>query len=240
MWKYSAKCSIITTDMNNTNDIISAYIENLYIYRNEALKELRNFAEQNHVPIILKDTEGLLRALMKLKKPAQVLEIGTAVGYSSCVFVDACGCNVTTVELESNMADTAELNIRNLGFEKCIKVVRGDAIEYLDRLNKESESKENIRFDAVFIDAAKSHYREFWDLSMPFVSQDGIIICDNVLMKGMTASEEFDTKHRYKTSIRNMRDFITYINGLDYAETTILPVGDGVSVSLINKRHPNK
>ena len=226
--------------MNITNDIISAYIENLYIYRNEALKELRNFAEQNHVPIILKDTEELLRALIKLKKPARVLEIGTAVGYSSCVFADACRCMVTTVELDDKMADIAEHNIRSFGFEEKIKVVRGDAAEYLKQLAQRPQSEAGSTFDMVFIDAAKSHYREFWDLSMPFVSQDCIVICDNVLMKGMTASDEFDIKHRYKTSIRNMREFITYINKLDYAETAVLPVGDGVSVSLLNKHHPDK
>ena len=221
--------------MNITNDIISAYIENLYTNRNEELLELRGFAEQNHVPIIMKDTEGLLKTLMKLKKPAHVLEIGTAVGYSSCVFADACGCQVTTVETNEEMADIAEENIRNFGLDNKINVVRGDARDLLRQLQNLTESEEKGQFDIVFIDAAKSHYRDFWDLSLPLLTNEGVIICDNVLQKGMTASDEFDTKKRYKTSIKKMREFLIYINGLENVETTVLPVGDGVSVSVINK-----
>ena len=213
--------------MNITNDIIGAYIGDLYVNDNNKLMELRTFAEEKHVPIIQKDTEGLLRALLKLKKPAIVLEIGTAVGYSSCVFADCCGCRITTVEADENMADIAETNIAELGFGDEIKVLRGDARQVLEGLQGE-------KFDVAFIDAAKSHYREFWDLIIPLMNRDGLIICDNILMKGMTASDEFDTRGRYKTSIRKMREFVQYINNLDYADTTVLPVGDGVSVSVLD------
>ena len=213
--------------MNITNDIIGAYIGDLYVNDNNKLMELRAFAEEKHVPIIQKDTEGLLRALLKLKKPAIVLEIGTAVGYSSCVFADCCGCRITTVEADENMADIAETNIAELGFADEIKVLRGDARQVLEGLQGE-------KFDVAFIDAAKSHYREFWDLIIPLMNRDGLIICDNILMKGMTASDEFDTRGRYKTSIRKMREFVQYINNLDYADTTVLPVGDGVSVSVLD------
>ena len=210
--------------MNITNDIIVAYIGDLYVNDNNKLMELRTFAEEKHVPIIQKDTEGLLRALLKLKKPAIVLEIGTAVGYSSCVFADCCGCRITTVEADENMADIAETNIAELGFGDEIKVLRGDARQVLEGLQGE-------KFDVAFIDAAKSHYREFWDLIIPLMNRDGLIICDNILMKGMTASDEFDTRGRYKTSIRKMREFVQYINN---ADTTVLPVGDGVSVSVLD------
>ena len=213
--------------MNITNDIIGAYIGDLYVNDNNKLMELRTFAEEKHVPIIQKDTEGLLRALLKLKKPAIVLEIGTAVGYSSCVFADCCGCRITTVEADENMANIAETNIAELGFGDEIKVLRGDARQVLEGLQGE-------KFDVAFIDAAKSHYREFWDLIIPLMNRDGLIICDNILMKGMTASDEFDTRGRYKTSIRKMREFVQYINNLDYADTTVLPVGDGVSVSVLD------
>ena len=89
----------------------------------------------------------------------------------------------------------------------------------------------------VFIDAAKSHYREFWDLAVPLCKDDAVIICDNILMKGMTASDEYDKGRRYKTSIRKMREFVIYINSLDYADTCVLPVGDGVSISVIDKKY---
>ena len=216
--------------MNITNEIISAYIDNLYVNENAKLEELREFAESRGVPIILKDTEKLLKVIMKLKEPARVLEIGTAVGYSSCVFADCCGCRVLTIESDEESAKAARTNIENLGFADLVEVVQGDARDVLAALD------EKEKYDILFIDAAKSHYREFWDLAMPLMKEECMVICDNVLMKGMTASDEYDERGRYKTSINRMRDFIEYINGLDYADTAVLPVGDGVSISLISKK----
>ena len=215
--------------MNITNEIISAYIDNLYVNENRDLEELREFAERQNVPIILKDTEKLLKVIMRLKQPARVLEIGTAVGYSSCVFADCCGCKVLTIESDEESAETARANIENLGFQDLVEVFTGDAREVLETLSVEDG------FDILFIDAAKSHYREFWDLAMPFMKEESMVICDNVLMRGMTASDEYDERGRHRTSIKRMREFIDYINDLDYAETAVFPVGDGVSISLIDK-----
>jgi predicted O-methyltransferase YrrM len=166
---------------------------------------------------------------MKLKEPARVLEIGTAVGYSSCVFADCCGCRVLTIESNEETAKAASANVENLGFAELVEVRCGDARDVIKTLDPDR------RFDMMFIDAAKSHYREFWDLALPLMKDHCMVICDNVLMKGMTASDEFDTKGRYKTSIKRMREFIEYINSLDYADTTVLPVGDGLSISIIDK-----
>ena len=216
--------------MNITNEIISSYIDNLYVNENRRLEELREFAEERHVPIILKDTEKLLKVIMRLKEPARVLEIGTAVGYSSCVFADCCDCSVLTIESDEETAKAARINIENLGFADQVRVMTGDARDVLKCLDTEE------KFDILFIDAAKSHYREFWDLALPLLKDESMIICDNVLMSGMTVSDEYDERGRHRTSINKMRDFITYINSLDYAETAILPVGDGVSISLISKQ----
>lgn len=218
--------------MNITNTTVAAYIDELYRCDNANLKNLREEAVQNHVPIILKDTENLLKVLLNLKKPARVLEIGTAVGYSSCIFTDCCGCNVTTIELDENTAEKARDNISRFGFSDKIEVLTGEGSEVLKSLqNKFSEGNER-KYDIAFVDAAKSHYREFWDLIQPLLADDGIIICDNVLQKGMTASDEFDTRKRYKTSIRHMRNFINYITSLDDYDSTIVPVGDGLSISI--------
>ena len=218
---------------NITNEIIISYISGLYENDNKQLIELRDFAEKNKVPIILKDTEGLLIALMKLRKPARVLEIGTAVGYSACVFTDTCGCSVTTIESNEKVAEIAESNIASLGFSERIEVLKGDARDVLTGLQNSVFRGDIDPYEIVFIDAAKSHYREFWDLSRPLLTTDSLIICDNVLMKGMTASDDFDTKGRYKTSIRKMREFLEYINSQEGIETCVLPVGDGVSISII-------
>jgi predicted O-methyltransferase YrrM len=215
--------------MNITNEIISAYIDNLYVNENTDLAELREFAETNNIPVIRRDTEKLLKVIMKLKQPARVLEIGTAVGYSSCVFADCCGCSVLSIELEEESAIVARSNIENLGFSGQVKVVCGEAGAVLRGLDPAAP------YDLLFIDAAKSHYREFWDLAMPYMSRESIVICDNVLLKGMTASDECVTRRRDWTSTRRMREFIEYITSLDYADTTIVPIGDGLSISIIDK-----
>lgn len=215
--------------MNITNEIISAYIDNLYVNENPNLSELREFAEQHRVPIIRRDTEKLLKVILKLKQPARILEIGTAVGYSSCVFADCCGSSVLSIELSEDAAETARSNIRNLGFSDRVKVVCGDATAVLRGLDPA------LPYDMLFIDASKSHYREFWDLALPFMRNESMIICDNVLLDGMTASDEYVTRRRDRTSTRKMRAFIDYIQHLDYADTTIVPVGDGLAISLIDK-----
>lgn len=219
--------------MNITNNIITAYINNLYECKNQKLLELRAFAEEKRVPIILKDTEGLLLSLLKIKKPKRMLEIGAAVGYSACCFADGCGCEVTTIEADKETYEIAVNNVKNLGFEEKVNVLCGDARDVMEKLAV--DISENERYDVVFIDAAKSHYKAFWDLALPLCKDDALIICDNVLMKGMTASDEYDPNKKYKTSIRKMREFIKYITGLEYADTCILPVGDGISISVINK-----
>ena len=166
-------------------------------------------------------------------KPQNILEIGTAVGYSSSFFASLSeDIQITTIESNEETYNKAINNINKLGYKDRINVCLGDAREVLEELKKEHSSS----FDFVFIDAAKSHYRSFWDLSIPLIKDESLIVCDNILMKGMTASDEYDKYKRHKTNIRHMRDFLDYINNLDYAQTTTLAVGDGLALSIINKR----
>lgn len=218
--------------MNITNTAITEYINGFYEERSDALKNLRREAEENRVPIILRDTEDLLESLVLLKKPTKILEIGAAVGYSSSFFASLNeDIKVTTIEADEKTYEIAKANIQKLGYSDRITLLFGDAREVLANLEKEQDKD----YDLVFIDAAKSHYKSFWDLSMPLVKDDALIVCDNILMKGMTASDEFDVKKKYKTSIRKMRDFLDYINSLEYAKTSTLSVGDGITISVLNK-----
>lgn len=221
--------------MNITNDLITGYINGLYRSPSPALGKLRAFGEENHVPIILKDTEGMLVNLLRMKKTRNLLEIGTAIGYSACCFAECCDCRVTTIEADEQAFRTASANIAELGFSDRVTPLCGDARQVLQELQQTDR-----RFDAVFIDAAKSHYREFWELALPLCEKEAVILCDNVLMKGMTASDQYDEKKKFKTSIRKMREFLQYITEIDYADTCILPVGDGVSFSLLKDTPPAK
>jgi predicted O-methyltransferase YrrM len=147
---------------------------------------------------------------------------------------------VTTEEIEKayetedkefiRTLEIAKNNIKSLHYDDKVEILQGDARDVLETLAGRPEL-----YDVVFIDAAKSHYKAFWDLCLPLCKEDALIICDNVLMKCMTATDEADPNRKYKTSIRKMREFIEYINNLEYAETCVLPIGDGVSLSVIDK-----
>ena len=223
--------------MNITNDIITAFINTFYKNENKDLQELRAFAEAQHVPIILRDTEGLLLNLLRIKKPKKILEIGAAVGYSACCFAEGCDCRVVTIESSPQAFEIARNNIENMGFSDRVTVLSGDAREVLVKLAEEAEeaAKDDPEggFDVVFIDAAKSHYKAFWDLAMPLCNDEAMIICDNVLMKAKTASDEYDPKGKFKTSIRKMRAFLEYISSAETVETSVFAAGDGLAVCVV-------
>lgn len=221
--------------MNITNDIITAYTETFYRSGSEELARLREFAEKEHVPIISRAAEDLISCLLSIKRPSRLLEIGSAVGYSASCFVSCCGCRVDSIEADREMYEAAASNTRALGYGDMVSIHHGDARDLLKAPHESGICEKGELFDAVFIDAAKSHYREFFDLCMPLCANDAVIICDNILMKGMTASDEYDTGRRYRTSIRKMREFVRYINGLSYTDTCVLAVGDGISVSIIDR-----
>lgn len=221
--------------MNITNEVINEYINTFFRNDDDRLVKLREQSEIDHIKIILRDTENFLRVLMTLKKPTRILEVGTAVGYSSSCFAEWTGARVTTIENNPEVAEKARENIKSLNLDHLIDVIVGDGRDVLRELCENPPQTEEDKYDIVFIDAAKSHYKLFWDLSMQLVNDDALIICDNVLQKGMTASDQFDTRSRYKTSIRHMRNFLDFIHEVDYADTAIVPIGDGVSVSLLKR-----
>ena len=223
-------------DNNIVSELISSYVDAFYEEPDEDLSELRIFAEDRYVPIILKDTEELLRIILALQKPERILEIGTAIGYSACFFAKTCGAHVTTIEKEIDLYQTARSNIEQLGCADKVLPVFGDAVEVLGRMHAAGSPAGENGFDFIFIDAAKSHYREFWDLCVPLCADDATIVCDNVLMRGLTATRPEEAEHKHRTSIRNMREFLQFVKELPYADTCILTVGDGVSISRISRQ----
>lgn len=221
--------------MNNiVSEIISSYVDEFYEEPDEGLRELRAFAEERYVPIISRDVEELLRIVLAMTKPARILEIGTAIGYSACFFAGACDAHVTTIERNKELHRTACSNIRQLGCKDKVLPLCGDAVDILKEMNESALDVKEDGFDFIFIDAAKSHYREFWDLCIPLCREDATIVCDNVLMRGLTATKPEEAAHKHRTSIRNMREFLQFVKELPYADTCILTVGDGVSISKIH------
>lgn len=214
--------------MNIINEKVVEYLDGLYKPLSATLQALRNDAEMNHIPIILKDTEELLLNILRIKQPKRILEIGTAIGYSACCFATVCPeSEIITIELKEDVKEKAEVNIKNLGFEGRITVVLGDASEVVDKM----DIKE--KFDFVFIDAGKSHYKEFFDGALKFCSKDAVIVSDNVLLRAKTVSDEYDPHAKFKTNIRKMREYLEYIINLESVNTSVVSVGDGLAISVL-------
>ena len=220
--------------MNIVHDIVTEYINGFYSPLDGELEGLRKEAEALRIPIILPETETLILNLMKLRKPCRLLEIGTAVGYSTICFAKAVpDLKIVTLESSKDMYRMATENIEKAGFSDRIHVLFGDASGSLKEMEQNIGNLEFSGFDMVFIDASKGHYQEFWDGCIPLCKKDAVILCDNVLFRGRTASDEFVTDQKHKTIINRMREFVQSITNVDYADTAILTVGDGVSVSVL-------
>lgn len=215
--------------MSNYRNIINPevveYITSLYRPVNEDFGRFRAEAEADRVPIILPDTESLILNLLRIMKPQRILEIGTAVGYSASCFASVCDADITTVEVNEETARIARANIDRLGLSDRIDVLCGDGEEIVNNLD--------VQYDFVFIDAAKSHYKRFWEAAVRHCASGAVIVSDNVLFKARVVSDKYDETGKYKTNIRRMREFVEYITNVDYADTALLPVGDGVAISIL-------
>ena len=212
---------------NITNDLVTDYINGFYTPLTDELGKLRVDSEEKNVPIILKETESFLKTFLGVIKPARILEIGCAVGYSAMFFAQLTGAEVYTIEKNSEMVETAVKNIESLGYAEKINVFEGDGEEIAELLKKEGTKP----FDVVFIDAAKSHYQRFFDACLPLCGPGTMIIADNVLFKGRIADDKYDPDGKYKTNIRRMREFIAYIMNKPSLDSSILAVGDGLSIT---------
>lgn len=220
--------------MNITNPVVEEYLNKYYKPVNAEMGEFRRLCEEKRVPIILKDTEGFLRLILSIQKPARILEIGTAVGYSAACFAYlAPGSTVTTIEREEPAHKEAIANIEKLGLSARVKCLVGDAVEVLNGLYDKQENEGEAPYNLVFIDAGKSHYAEFLEASLKLVKPGAVIICDNILMKAKTASDEYDPHGKYKTNIRKMREFVDIITTSDKLETSVHALGDGISISVV-------
>lgn len=203
---------------------IEEYIRNILPENNPYLKEMELYAEENHVPIIEKEVAQLLKVLLKIIKPKNILEIGTAIGYSALIMASSIdeNSNITTIERRLDMIELAEKNINSTKYKDKINILYGEAEEILPSLND--------KFDFIFLDAAKGQYLEFFNYCMNLINKEGVIVSDNVLFKGMVASDKLVIR-RKKTIVKRLREYLKYINHLDGYSSCIIPIGDGVAIT---------
>ncbi len=204
-------------------EYITEYLHEVLPESEGYIAEMEKFALTNDVPIIHKEVKFFLEMLCHMIKPSRVLEIGTAIGYSSSVLaMTSETTKVTTIEREPAMTELALKNHSILGLSDRIRIIEGDALEVLDCLKE--------KYDLIFIDAAKGYYSDFFSYAKNLINPGGVIVCDNILYKGMTATDEL-LKRRQKTIVYRMRDFLHSICRDENLKTSIIPMGDGLAVS---------
>lgn len=189
----------------------------------EELNTIKVKALEEHIPIIMDDTLEVLESILKEIKPKRILEIGTAVGYSAICFLqflDKDGV-IDTIERDEERAAEAKENIKKVEVEDKINIYIGDAVEILPTFNN--------KYDIVFIDAAKGKYPFFLEQAMRLITDNGVIIADNILYKGYVMSDY--NKHKQRTAVRNLREYIKEVQENPKFSTEILEVGDGLAIS---------
>ncbi len=189
----------------------------------EELAKIKEKALAEHIPIIMDDTLEVIEKMLEEDKPKKILEIGTAVGYSAICFSEylAEGGIIDTIERDEARIEEAKINIEKVGVKEKIHIYEGDAVEILPTLNN--------KYDVVFIDAAKGKYPFFLEQALRMLNDNGIIFADNILYKGYVMSDY--NKHKQRTAVTHLRQYIKEIQENPELETTILEVGDGLAIS---------
>ena len=196
------------------------------MFNEEALNIVKEKALEDHIPIIMDDTLDVIKNILEKENPKRILEIGTAVGYSASMFAKyAPNAIIDTIELNEERYNEAKINVQKIGVEDRINLYLGNAVEILPTLNFE--------YDIVFIDANKGKYPVFLQEGIRLIKSEGIIIADNVLYKGYVMSDY--NKHKQRTAVRHLREYIKEAMENEMLESEILEVGDGIAITKVHK-----
>lgn len=208
------------------------YINSLDNGNTEFLEKLEEEARKNYVPIIRKETQNLLKLLLAMNRPKRILEVGTAVGFSALLMEEynPVECKITTIENYEKRIPIARQNFLSAGKQNVIELLEGDAAVVLKTLQEP--------YDFIFMDAAKGQYIHFLPEVMRLLKLGGVLVSDNVLQDGDIIESRFAVTRRDRTIYKRMRDYLYEITHMEELMTSVLPVGDGVTISV--KKEGNK
>lgn len=206
---------------------IVSYIHSLEKTNSDILEKIEKEAHEDNVPIIRKEMESFLRVMLELKRPKSILELGTAVGYSAILMSECIEkeSKIVTIENYEKRIPIAKQNIKDAGKEKVIELLEGDAMEIMPTL------QEN-QFDFVFMDAAKAQYIHFLPEVMRLMKKGAVLITDNVLQEGDLIESKYVVRRRDRTIHKRMREYLEVVKNSKNLETSIVPIGDGITVSV--------
>ena len=205
---------------------MSAFIASMDKGNTPFLDEIEKYALQTQVPVIRKPMQQLLKFLLAFAKPKSILEVGTAIGFSALLMKEYTpeGCQITTIEKYEKRIPVARENFARAGAEDAITLLEGDAAEILRTLEGS--------YDMIFMDAAKGQYIHFLPDILRLLTPGGLLVSDNVLQDGDIIESRFAVTRRNRTIHSRMRDYLYELTHCLELETTILPVGDGVTLSV--------
>lgn len=208
------------------NERIVSYIHSLEKDNSSILEDMAEYARDNNVPIIRKEVESFLRVLLLMKKPLRILELGTAIGYSAILMSECIPekSKIVTIENYEKRIPIAKENIKKAGREHAIELMEGDALEILP------DMKEG--FDFIFMDAAKAQYINFLPHALRLLNKEGIMLADNVLQEGELIESRYAVTRRDRTIHGRMREFLYQVKHMEELETTVIPIGDGMTLSI--------
>ena len=201
------------------------YINSLDAGNTAMLDQIEREATADYVPIIRKEMQSFLKFLLAMKKPARILEVGTAVGFSAILMAeyDPVPCQITTIENYEKRIPIARENFKRAGKEAQITLLEGDAAEVLKTLEGP--------YDFIFMDAAKGQDIPFLPEILRLLARDGVLVSDNVLQDGDVIESRFAVTRRNRTIHKRMREYLYTLTHSEELVTAVLPVGDGITLS---------
>jgi predicted O-methyltransferase len=209
-----------------TNPKVLEYLDIISPVNSQPVEEIRSVAKENYIPIIKRDTENLLKFILKMQNPKSILEIGCAVGYSAIVMLENSDADIVTIEKMPERVEEAKKNIKYMNLENRAKIIEGDAGQILESL-----VYENKKFDLIFMDAAKAQYITWLPMVKALLKDGGMIFSDNCLQEGDLLESSFAIRKRDKTIHKRMREYIYLLLHDEDLESWIFSIGDGVLLS---------
>ncbi len=205
---------------------MTAFINSFACKNSDDLEKLEEFSIETNVPIIRKEMQSLMKFILKDKRPSNVLEVGCAIGFSALLMAENLPetSHITTIEKYEKRIPIAKENFEKFGYAQKITLLEGDATEILASLDGQ--------YDLIFMDAAKAQYINFLPDVLRLLAPGGILLSDNVMQEGDILESKFAVERRNRTIYKRMRDYLDKITHNPVLTTVILPIGDGVTVSI--------
>ena len=202
------------------------YIRSLEVPESAVIEAIEQEALRDRVPIIRKEMQSFLKVLLMIKRPMRILEVGAAVGFSSILMSEYMpeGGHITTIENYDKRIPIARANFKRAGKEEQIDLIEGDALEVMHGLEGP--------YDLIFVDAAKGQYIHYLPEVMRLLGTDGVLVSDNVLQEGDIIESRFAVERRNRTIHSRMREYLYELKHYDQLQTSIIPLGDGVALSV--------